>query len=267
MSRRREEPALIQQQATTASLEQARTDLSGAREQAASLGSDLAEREGELDDAEKEIESLLEGVSLDVVFLIDGTGSMGSWIDSLKRACDTIGELFPDATSHLRIGTVVYRNSGTEPTPLAEIKNPEDDGGASLAAFRKRVAAIEADGSVAAVQQAVREGMRMLDAERFPNTRSLLVLMGDVPPGEVAGDRPGDGERLCREVERWCDAAGHDRRTLSLFAGGGSQGAAGDPAREFFERFAAASENGVFTTDIEGVFKGVFKAAFAPRED
>ena len=116
------------------------------------------------------------GKSLDVVFCIDTTGSMGPYIDEARRLLvSTVNRLVPLYT-HYRIGMVLYKDYYDE--YLTRVIPFTRD----LSVFQRNLNAIRVRGGgdiPEAVYEALYDG-----ADKFPWSAEsrLLILIGDAPP-------------------------------------------------------------------------------------
>ncbi len=120
-------------------------------------------------------------VAVDVLFLLDATGSMGDEIDRLKTTIDSVAgrvaglEGHPDA----RFGMTLYRDEGD--TFVTSTYDLTDD----LEAFRSALAQVQADGG-GDYPEALDEGLADALAEpswRDPaETVQLVFLVADAPP-------------------------------------------------------------------------------------
>ncbi|MFN8490164.1 MAG: vWA domain-containing protein [Caldilineaceae bacterium] len=117
---------------------------------------------------------------LDLVFLIDATGSMGDEIDKLKASmadvADQIAKL--PAKPDVRYGLVAYRDRGDEfvVRPYDFTYNLND--------FQRNLAALRADGggdTPESLNEALRTTLNNL-SWRNDNTVRLIILVADAPP-------------------------------------------------------------------------------------
>jgi len=124
---------------------------------------------------------------MDVVFLVDTTGSMGDEISVVKKSLvDMIAEIEggtprPD----VRFGLVVYRDRGDEyVTRLSKLTDDTD-------AVIKEVKAIEASGGgdePESVNEALHVTINDMNWDWDVNTEKTIFLIGDAPPNVYEND-------------------------------------------------------------------------------
>ncbi len=124
---------------------------------------------------------------MDVVFLVDTTGSMGDEIDVVKKSLvDMIAEIEggtprPD----VRFGLVIYRDRGDEyVTRLLKLTDDTD-------AIIKEVNSIEASGGgdePESVNEALHVTIQNMNWDRDVNTEKTIFLIGDAPPNVYEND-------------------------------------------------------------------------------
>ena len=118
---------------------------------------------------------------LDVVFVLDTTGSMGGLIDGAKRKIWAIANQMATAkpAPRIRIGLVAYRDRGdayiTRLTPLT------DDLDAVYSDLMKFSADGGGDGPES-VNQALNEAVTKFEWSKESKTLRLIYLVGDAPP-------------------------------------------------------------------------------------
>ncbi len=131
------------------------------------------------------LQARLEGVAatpaqLDVVFLIDATGSMGDEIDKLKRSMRAVAEQIAKLPSQpdLCFGLVAYRDRGDEFFVRgADLSN-------DLSGFQKVLADLRANGGgdyPEALNEALHTAVHRI-SWRGEGTARLVVLVADAPP-------------------------------------------------------------------------------------
>ncbi len=139
---------------------------------------------------------------MDVVFLVDTTGSMGDEIAVVKKSLvDMIAEIEggtprPD----VRFGLVIYRDRGDEfVTRLFELTDDTD-------AVIKEVKAIEASGGgdePESVNEALHVTINNMNWDRNATTEKTIFLIGDAPPNIYENDYSWENEiktALKREI-------------------------------------------------------------------
>ena len=167
-------------------------------------------------------------VVLDVLFLLDATGSMGDEIDRLKTTIDTVAAQVKGFESQpdVRFGMTLYRDEGdTFVTKTFDFTGDID-------AFRTALDGVVADGG-GDYPEAVEEGLASALSEptwRDPaSTLQLVFLVGDAPP------------RLDRQVSVEYPAAVIDAvaRGIKVFPIASSE--SDDQAEAVFREIAAAT--------------------------
>jgi Mg-chelatase subunit ChlD len=129
------------------------------------------------------IESLLkreEGNNIDVVICLDTTGSMGKYIDSIRRMLIPMMRKTLNAAADWRIGMVLYRDYPPDAYITKIIPFTKD-----FSSFQRNLNAIVTWGGgdvPEAVYEALYDG-----ADKFPWAAEsrLLILAGDAPPHPV----------------------------------------------------------------------------------
>jgi hypothetical protein len=128
---------------------------------------------------------------LDVAFVIDTTGSMGSLIDSARQHMVTMLRRLtsdPAAPVDLRTAVVEYRDHPPQDTSFV---TREYGFTSELTEVQKVIAALKPDGG-GDVPEAVLDGV--LSAGRAlewrPHSRRMTILLGDAPPHGWRGQAP-----------------------------------------------------------------------------
>ena len=125
-------------------------------------------------------------VALDVLFLLDATGSMGDEIDQLKTSIDSVSERIEalETQPDVRFGMTLYRDEGDD-----FVTSTYDFTG-EVADFRSALADVVADGG-GDYPEALDEGLAdalTVPAWRDPaSTVQMVFLVADAPP-QVARD-------------------------------------------------------------------------------
>ena len=124
---------------------------------------------------------------IDVVFVLDTTGSMSGLLEGAKRKIWSIASRMADTKgqSHLRIGLVAYRDRGDAyVTKRVDLTDDLDSVYAELRQFR-------ADGggdTPESVNQALSEAVRRLSWSSSDDAYKVVFLVGDAPPQMNYGD-------------------------------------------------------------------------------
>lgn len=135
------------------------------------------------------------GADLDVVFVLDTTGSMGSEIREVQERVGQLAESLAEvrAGERLRYGVVAFRDRGdeyvTRTSPLT----------ADLAATRGFLDALSADGGgdgPEAVVAALAAALGEIAWDPAAGTERQIFLIGDAPPHLDYGDEPTPDELI-----------------------------------------------------------------------
>ena len=139
-------------------------------------------RRGQRDQLQVRLDSTLPGerARLDLVFLVDATGSMGDEIDKLKRSMRTVADQVAALPSRPDIcfGLVAYRDRGDE--FFVRAWDFSDD----LGAFQQALAGVRAGGGgdmPEALNEALHTAVHRLSWRGDGATR-LVMLVADAPP-------------------------------------------------------------------------------------
>jgi Mg-chelatase subunit ChlD len=128
--------------------------------------------------------------AIELVFVIDTTGSMGGLIEGAKqKVWSIVNEVMKSPSKpEVRMGLVAYRDHGdayvTQITPVTR----------DLDHVYNTLMAYKADGggdSPEDVRQALADGVRKVGwSPRSPNIAQILFLVGDAPPHDDYGNEP-----------------------------------------------------------------------------
>jgi Mg-chelatase subunit ChlD len=131
-------------------------------------------------------EGLEPGEPIDLVFVVDTTGSMGDDIDAVKNDMRTILAELTATNPDRRIGIVAYRDRGDEylTRTFLELSEGEEAIVAAIGAL--------AVGGGGDIREHVYAGIDTALREQpwRPGSSRHLVLMGDAPPHDDYGDDP-----------------------------------------------------------------------------
>ncbi|MGM9425696.1 VWA domain-containing protein [Hydrogenophaga sp. MI9] len=187
-------------------------------------------RRGQKDAVQVQLDEKLaaQRARLDLVFLVDATGSMGDEIDKLKSSLHSIAAEAARLPSHpdLCFGLVAYRDR-TDPFVLRSHDFTND-----LGAFQKVLNQLQADGGgdyPEAMSEALGETVHRLSWRGDGATR-MVVLLADAPP-QLGPDRPPYDEEMLAALAKGIKifsvgASGLDRqgefiqRQMAQFTGG-----------------------------------------------
>ncbi len=125
-------------------------------------------------------QNLTEGVPLDVLFLLDATGSMADEIDQIKSTLLSIASRISDLPSRpdLRFGMVAYRDRGDD--FVTRVYDFDRD----VESFRNTIRGVEADGggdNPESLNEAYSVAVHEPDW-RLANAVRLIFLIADAPP-------------------------------------------------------------------------------------
>jgi Mg-chelatase subunit ChlD len=163
---------------------------------------------------------------LDVVFVLDSTGSMGNSIAAAKEGIASMLDVLRALVPGARFGLVTYRDHGRAEDYLLRVLPIDRDFYAAV----NFVHSVEAGGG-GDVPEAVRAGLRAAFDQPFrPGARRVVVLAGDAPP-----HRRDEGP-LLSDVRRFVQTKGSFVHALVT-----SKRDGGDDASQSFQRIA---ENG-----------------------
>ncbi len=161
---------------------------------------------------------------VDLVFVVDTTGSMGPFIDDAKRRLvDCVGELVKSQAIDLQVGLVEYRDHPPQEASFVTRAYPLTG---DLETVRATIAGLFAAGGGDA-PEAVFDGVLAACRDSHWRTTScrFAVLVGDAPPHGYAApstrDRRSGARRDAHEVRCTCGlrmqdvtAAAEDHRTI-----------------------------------------------------
>ena len=125
------------------------------------------------------VQGMREG-GLDVLFVVDATGSMGWVIDEVKNRILDITSVVRSLVPISRFGVVAYRDEG-DPEFVTRTQNLTY----STLKLQNFLGALQAAGGgdmFEAVQEGLREGVD--NAEWRSGARRIIILIGDAPPSE-----------------------------------------------------------------------------------
>jgi Mg-chelatase subunit ChlD len=137
---------------------------------------------------------------LDVVFVIDTTGSMGGELaEAQQRLRDLAGALARSrGGERLRFGVVAFRDRGDDYVTLASALTAEIG---TTEAFLAKLEAGGGGDEPEAVMTGVTTALREMDWDRAPATERRLVLVGDAPAHLDYSDEPTP-EEVIAEARR-----------------------------------------------------------------
>ncbi|MHA2272452.1 MAG: vWA domain-containing protein [Candidatus Hodarchaeales archaeon] len=134
------------------------------------------------------IEDEVKGSGLDLLFVIDGSGSMGPEIDAVKAQLTSLLDNLTLAYVDVRIGAIVYGWSQYSQYPADDARNYihlSDD----FSAARQFINALYAGGGIEPWGDALWLALNTMDWRTDPGTVRMIVQMGDedCDPGNLVG--------------------------------------------------------------------------------
>ena len=170
-----------------------KTEIATLKQRVQELTDSLNEKTKSLATTEKSLAEAVAVKPIDLVIMVDGTGSMQKSMDALNLALSAIADEVPKVTSKLRIGIIIYREKLREfqlsPLPPATI----DCGTAKNALHRFLEREMRAIGGSANISDAMDKGLQWLSQSGDPNTRKAYMVVGDIGPYEMM--HPNGGVR------------------------------------------------------------------------
>lgn len=185
----------------------------------------------EITKALTDIESAIQSQGLELIVVVDVSGSMSDALGHLEETIRTISKVLPKVAPEFRIGVVAYAISDKVPNglqvfPAQQIFPEHKDGGRSLAMINSFIDKL-VRGGLAPVDRAFLTALDMSEqsASQFEGSQTIMLL-GDVGPYESPnGDwtRVEQYERqaerqLLQQISRW--VGDRDKRSIiSLYSG------------------------------------------------
>lgn len=195
--------------------------------------------------------SLLAITDLDLVFVMDTTGSMRDELEDLQANLVAIIQVLQRLAPTLRIGFVAYRDRGdayvVRGSPLTPLGAGED---AEILGFVRELSAVGGGDTPERVDEAVAAAVSM--AWRT-NAQGRIIVIGDAPA------HPADVERtmsLAAQFRLSAPAARFPRALAAIYTGTQA------PAKAFFERLATAG-GGDFSVHRGQMIESVLLAVLA----
>jgi Mg-chelatase subunit ChlD len=182
---------------------------------------------------------------LDVVFLVDETGSMGAYIEEVKRRLLEIIDALKAAPlcRNLRLGLVSYRDHAPQDNTFASRVVPLTS---DIASIRKGVERMQASGGGDG-PESVTDGLYdLVRLDWRPRAAKVAVWVGDAPPHGVVphGDAFPQG---CPCGHHWYVQAGNCREMgITLYAVGCLPGLRGFMGAEDVFKTVARTSRGLY---------------------
>ena len=143
--------------------------------------------------SQKELADAVATKPINLVVMIDATGSMDESIDNLKEALREIVTEVPKVTSQLKIGVIAYREKLDE-YPLTQVFPYAKDQGASANSLIRFVNSIEPKEGWANIAGAMSEGVQWLSRVTDSKAKSVYIVVGDIGPYEMRNNTRGIAE-------------------------------------------------------------------------
>lgn len=142
----------------------------------------IEEKEQEINEASAQLEDYIATSNLELIVIVDGTGSMTVALDQLRAAIDTIAEAMPLIATNFNIGIIVYRDNLTT-FSNKQIFPARLDGGASLDAVKDFTTNnMVPIGGPAYISDAISSALAMFQNSQ---SRKTLLILGDIGPYEI----------------------------------------------------------------------------------
>ena len=142
----------------------------------------------------------LESIKLDVLYLLDATGSMADEIESIKSTLTSVASRISDidAAVDLRMGMVAYRDRGD--AYVTQVYEFDSD----IPAFADRVAGVQADeggDTPESVNEALHASLDSVEW-RQDDTVRLVIMVADAGPHMDYQNDPGYDEAMATALRR-----------------------------------------------------------------
>lgn len=198
--------------------------------------------------------SLLAISDLDLVFVMDTTGSMRDELQDLQANLVGIVQVLQRLAPSLRIGFVAFRDRGDAYVVRGTQLSSMDAGDAEILGFVRGLQAQGGGDTPERVDEALAAATSM--AWRS-NAQGRIIVIGDAPP------RPADLERtlsLAAQFRRSAPAGDRERAIAAIYTGAGAERS--PLAQRFFERLAEAG-GGEFSVHQGQMIESVLLAVLA----
>lgn len=192
---------------------------------------------------------------IELVVMIDVTGSMQREIEQLRESLDVLARSLPRIVQTFRMAIVAYRRDQTDSDvtrvfPMTTIAKVTRDQGLSLRKVEAFTQPIQAQSGSAPFESALKTAISQFSSDSFDGQQTLFVI-GDVGPYEARlGDQiinPEDTEaenRIRSQITQWQTSA--PRRNVTMLYTGvdeielavGQQKQKFERSRDFFKQVA-----------------------------
>ncbi len=211
---------------------------------------------------ERGLEDLLgSDAEIECLFLLDTSGSMMDVRNRLNQILLDLAVAIPKTSARVRVGMICYCNGGLAALPLQQLQLAEVDSGVSFDRLKRFIttASVSGHGSGANVDTAVAKAIEMFEASEKPQSRQVLVLLGDTGLEERinAVNLQAAEDQLVRQVGGFLQSASHERRVYTFFNGLPTAKAG------LFRRLGSLTPKCTFSTDPNGLLLGVLRSLAA----
>ncbi len=202
---------------------------------------------------------------LDLVVVIDISGSMSSQIEQLKTSIEALSKSLPAISPRVTISIIAYAKGTIYSLLNQKIEyDPEKlhHSAQQLIEFTK---GLKAGGGNADIEQALLKALEVSKASLGNEGRQAVVVFGDVGPYEVKNVTIGSTRQSQIENNIVSKVMSLSKQNanftmVACFTGNGSS-RRDRASKQFFEHLAvAAGDRGVFTNDSSGVLSALLLA-------
>jgi cell division protein FtsL len=236
-------------------------------EEVAELEKEIEEQAKELEETQKKLEDAIATAAVELIVVVDGSGSMQPTMDELKGSIVSIAKTIPIVTSEFRLGLVIYR-SELEIFPVRQILAEDKDGGRSLASVSRFTERLQPRSDVAGIDDGVIKALSMYQS---PSSRKSLIVLGDVGPYESNYVPPSSLSLDCNDTTREqrtisavrrFGAQNENFRIFTLFTAGGAPSNCPETTVPFFREMAATlGDDGQYSADLSELFVFLLQGA------
>ena len=230
------------------------------------------EQAEQLEEAQQKIEDAIATAAVELIVIVDGSGSMQAAMNELKASIVSIAKTIPIVTSEFRLGLIIYR-SRLDVFEMQQILDENKDRGRSLNSVEQFTKRLTPASDVANLDDAVLQALSMFES---PSSRKSLIVLGDVGPYEY-GYRPPTAQQPNGTLSLNCNDRQREQKAISavtrfssenenfriftLFTGN-AQSNCPETTEPFFRALAASlGENGQYSADLSELFVFLLKSA------
>lgn len=213
------------------------------------------EQKDKIEELEKKLEDSISTRAMELIVIVDGSGSMEQPLRILGESIKNIAESIPVASSDFSLGMIVYRNS-LDVYAMRKILPDKLDGGKSYRTVEEFTRNMRPISAMANIDDAITRAVQMFSDQP---SRKTLVVLGDMGPYEyVRGNQvQWECQNKARENSishslKQFSNSHSDFRVFTLFTGNGTQNLnCISNTRNFFRGLAAnVSSNGLYSEDV-----------------